>query len=294
MKNVTESTVNLKHGETLFYRFRKGGKHTLLLLHGNMSSSANFDVILDEFDQDFSVYAIDQRGFGKSSYEKPADQMAHYAKDVKAFCEAMNIKRCHLLGWSFGGNVAMQVAIDYPDLVEKLVLCASGSLSGFPVEKKRFFGFISTGRYLSTKAEIAKSVKPLENIRAKRKRSILKLVMFKSLYTNERPSDESYQRYEEAFFQQRNLVDVNYALAHFNISELHNGVVEGNKAMHKLTLPVLILHGKQDKIVPPSVAEAIDYYLKNTTLKVYEEASHALFNDAPALVAKDISDFLKA
>lgn len=292
MKPYEEKTVELKNGETLFYRLKKGGSHTLVLLHGNMSSSANFDILMNTLATDFTIYALDQRGFGNSTYQNPADSIKAYADDLAAFAKALKLDKFNVLGWSFGGNVAMRFAIDYQAMINKLVLLSSGSLQGFPVEKRRFFGLIRTGNYLSSKKDIEKSVKPIEKIREKKQRKLLQMVFKRTLYSNKQPNKARYVKYENAFFQQRNLVDVNYALAHFNITDRFNGVVDGTNELDKLDLPVLILHGKQDKIVPYQVAETLHDSLKNTTLKSFDEGSHALFVDEPKAVCETIFDFL--
>ncbi len=292
MKPFEEKTVAIKNGETLFYRFRKGGNHKLVLLHGNMSSSANFDILMNEISTEFTIYALDQRGFGDSSYEKTADSIKAYADDLAQFAKAVELESFDLLGWSFGGNVAMRFAIDHKKMLNKLVLLSAGGLHGFPVEKRRFFGLIPTGKYLSSKEDIQKSVKPIEKIREKKQRKILQMVFNRTLYSNKKPNKARYVKYEKAFFQQRNLVDVNYALAHFNLTDTSNGVVDGTNEVSKIEVPVLIMHGKLDKIVPYSVAEETSEKLKNAEFKSFEEGSHALFVDETKTVCTTIFDFL--
>ncbi len=294
MTAFEEKTVELSTGETYFYRKRKGGIHKLLLLHGNMNSSVNWDVLMNELATDFTVYAVDLRGFGESSYNTPIDSLKDFSKDLKAFADAMDFKKeLHVAGWSLGGNIAMQFAIDYPDLVEKLVLMSSGPVHGYPMEERKFFGLKKTGNYLSTKEDIADGVKMLENIRKKNKRKTLRLVLNKSLYTHKKPLDGRMVKYEKAFMQQRNLVDVNYALSHFNISHEHNGVTEGSGAVDKLNLPVLILHGKGDKVVPVEYAEKNQQAIgDNARIQLFDDAGHALIVDKLSDVAKAYQDFL--
>ena len=71
----------------------------------------------------FDLLTYDQRGLGRT--DKPAGPytMAHYADDARALLDAVGWDRCAVIGVSFGGMVAQELAIRYPARVEKLVLC---------------------------------------------------------------------------------------------------------------------------------------------------------------------------
>lgn len=106
----------------------------LVLVHGNVSSSVFFDDLIEELASDFHVLAPDFRGYGDSE-RKAIDAtrgMADLSDDVVALLDALEIEGpVDLLGWSAGGNVVLQVAIDHPERVRRLVLEAAGSPFGF-------------------------------------------------------------------------------------------------------------------------------------------------------------------
>lgn len=56
------------------------------------------------------MIAVDQRGFGKSSYHKKNHRLGDWAADLKDFCSVKGIKQCVVNGWSFGGGVSMKFA----------------------------------------------------------------------------------------------------------------------------------------------------------------------------------------
>ena len=296
MKKMTpfdEKTVKLSNGEELFYRKRKGGTDTLVLLHGNMNSSQNWDVLMNEISTDLTIYALDLRGFGDSTYHKPIESIKDFSDDLKDFADKLKLKNFHLSGWSLGGNVAMQFAIDHPDYVDKLVLLSSGPITGYPTPKKRFFGLFKTNEYLKTKEEIEKSVKMIETIREKKRRRLLRLILNKSLYTHSKPNMARLVKYEGAFMKQRNLADVNYALAYFNIAHEHNGVTDGDGSVDNIKAETLIVHGEGDKIVPLKHAEKIKEALGDKAeLKTYSDAGHAVPIDKTKKLAELYFDFL--
>ncbi|MGO0575592.1 alpha/beta fold hydrolase [Ornithinimicrobium panacihumi] len=106
----------------------------LVLVHGNVSSGVFFDALMEQLATDFRVIAPDFRGYGDSE-RRPIDAtrgMRDLSDDVVALLDALEITDpVDLLGWSAGGNVVLQVAIDHPERVRRLVLEAGGSPFGF-------------------------------------------------------------------------------------------------------------------------------------------------------------------
>lgn len=106
----------------------------LVLLHGNVSSSAFFEHLMRDLADDFRLVAPDFRGYGDSE-RRAIDAtrgVADLSDDVAALLDALEVEGpVDVLGWSAGGNVAMQLALDHPHRVRRLVLEAPGSPFGF-------------------------------------------------------------------------------------------------------------------------------------------------------------------
>lgn len=93
----------------------------LVILHGLFGNLDNWSTIARQWADHFKVILVDLRNHGRSPH---ANEMTYplMAQDLAAFLEEQGIDRCHLLGHSMGGKVAMQCALDYPTLVEKLIV----------------------------------------------------------------------------------------------------------------------------------------------------------------------------
>jgi pimeloyl-ACP methyl ester carboxylesterase len=107
----------------------------LLLIHGNVSSGAFFDELMTGLPDGFRVLAPDLRGFGQSE-TKPVDAtrgLRDFSDDLFALMVALGLDQTpiHILGWSVGGGVAMQYALDHPAQVASLILQAPVSPYGF-------------------------------------------------------------------------------------------------------------------------------------------------------------------
>ncbi len=116
-----------------YRRAGEGNARRLLFIHGNLSSSVYVAPLMPLLAEHFDVVAPDLRCFGET---EAADVDAtrgyrDFSDDIHAFVEALGWERFELVGWSMGGNIAMQYAIDHAERVERLVLLAPGSPYGF-------------------------------------------------------------------------------------------------------------------------------------------------------------------
>ena len=105
----------------LFYT-KAGSGPPLLLLHGNGEDGTYFVHQIEEFSRDFTVYAIDTRGHGKSPRGAAPFTISQFADDLLAFMDRQGLPRADILGFSDGGNIALIFALRHPDRVRRLIL----------------------------------------------------------------------------------------------------------------------------------------------------------------------------
>lgn len=106
-------------------------ERTVVLVHGNVSSALFWQEIMEDLPGDLRVIAVDLRGFGGSEHA-PVDAtrgLRDYSDDLFATLEALELETAHFVGWSMGGGVVMQYALDHPVL--SLTLQAPVSPYGF-------------------------------------------------------------------------------------------------------------------------------------------------------------------
>jgi pimeloyl-ACP methyl ester carboxylesterase len=115
------------HGHTVSYR--GGGTGPLLVLvHGITSSSANWEPVLPLLTEHFTVLAPDLLGHGASAKPRGDYSLGAYACLIRDLMAALGHERATVVGHSLGGGVAMQLAYQFPERVERLVLVSSGGL----------------------------------------------------------------------------------------------------------------------------------------------------------------------
>lgn len=91
---------------------------TIVFVHGNVSSALFWQVAMLALPRDVRVIAVDLRGFG-SSDSLPVDAtrgLRDFSDDLHSVLQTLEIPTAHLVGWSMGGGVIMQYALDYPVL----------------------------------------------------------------------------------------------------------------------------------------------------------------------------------
>lgn len=284
MKQYPVQYQELSGGETMAYRVAGEGP-ALLLIHGNQSSSAAFQPMMERLEDASRLIAIDLIGCGDSTYNRRFDSLYELAVQVADFMESQGLSDIPVLGWSTGGGVAMELAASFPGLVSHLVLLSSVGLGGYPVYQIGADGQPDRSRRLCRKEEIAEhpvSVKPVLEAYASGNRAFMKMVWNSVIYRDNPISDEDFEIYLDGMFKQRNLVDVIFALSQFNMKHESNGCAPGSGKVDLLTMPVTILQGSKDLVVPAAWAEEIKSVLGDrATLQMFENGGHSLVTDYP-------------
>lgn len=93
----------------------------LILLHGLFGSLDNLGGIARRLQDEWQIHALDQRNHGASPHTDAMDYPS-MAEDVVAYMDKQGINKACILGHSMGGKVAMQVALQAPERVEKIVV----------------------------------------------------------------------------------------------------------------------------------------------------------------------------
>ena len=132
LPGATSKYVNAAGVTTHYYE--AGAGDALLLLHGGgagADSFGNWRGCLDRFAEHYRVYAVDMVGFGFT--DKPHPHGYSYSQQARnehliAVIEALGLAAVNLIGNSMGGITSMGVAIERPDLVNKLILMGSAGV----------------------------------------------------------------------------------------------------------------------------------------------------------------------
>ena len=93
----------------------------MIILHGLFGTLDNWQTLAKKLAENYTVFIIDQRNHGRSLHAQPFDYTT-LAADLREFMEENWIYQSNLIGHSMGGKTVMQFAMDFPDMVDKLVV----------------------------------------------------------------------------------------------------------------------------------------------------------------------------
>ena len=115
------------HGHDVAYRTAGEGP-VLVLIHGIAGSSSTWSRVMPDLAENYTVVAPDLLGHGESAKPRGDYSLGAYASGIRDLLAVLGHDRATIVGHSLGGGVAMQLAYQFPQLCERLVLVASGGL----------------------------------------------------------------------------------------------------------------------------------------------------------------------
>jgi pimeloyl-ACP methyl ester carboxylesterase len=139
-----ESSGYVDVGALELYYERHGHGAPLVLLHGELGTIEScFARVLPELARHFEVFAVELQGHGHTRDIARPLTYAGMARDLAAFLGAVGLERAHFVGYSMGGAVALQLALDRPQLVDHLVFAGGASFDPSGVYPELLAGFES-------------------------------------------------------------------------------------------------------------------------------------------------------
>ena len=291
---MEKKTVNIGN-EVLAY-LDEGQGDVVLMIHGNMSSSVHYEPLISRLKDRYRCIAVDLRGFGDSSYNHSFDTLDELAEDVNLFLEALDIPSVWLVGWSNGGGVGLKLCALHPEKVKKFFDIEGASLKGYPLYVKDE-KFQSTGKPYENKEALAGdpiSVAPMIPVFERGDAAMMTAVWDATIYTVNKPTREQSELWISETLKQRNIVDLDWALATLNMSDEYTPYGKGDGSIRRVTCPVALTMGEKDIVVPDYMV--LDNYnsLPNAVLFPYENCGHSPMVDCPDRLAADVCAFFEA
>lgn len=116
----------LKVNNIELYYETTGQGQNILFIHGLGSSTRDWEMQIPTFSKNYQTITFDLRGHGQSQKPSGPYSMSLFAKDTADLIKSLGIAPVHVVGISLGGMIAFQLAVDYPELIKRLVIVNSG------------------------------------------------------------------------------------------------------------------------------------------------------------------------
>jgi pimeloyl-ACP methyl ester carboxylesterase len=131
MRDMTHPSVDVNPAFPLPFQ-RIGAGPPLVLVHGYLGGSSQWDGVVPVLKQHFDVITVDLAGYGMANHLAAPTTLADHARNVLATLDHLGIDRFHCLGHSMGGMIAQEITSQASHRVSKLVLYATGPLGCIP------------------------------------------------------------------------------------------------------------------------------------------------------------------
>ncbi len=243
----------------MHYETAGTGKNVLLLLHGNFASWRWWLPVLKHSPRGYRCYAPDMRGCGDTDRPEDGYAIARHAEDLGRLVQALELPRLHLVGHSLGGCVALEYALKNPGMIKSLTLVAPAPAEGQTVLKA-----MNNGRaYAGSAGDIHSAYRMSDRWGTTRK------VFQRALGRMMR------KEYIDCDFEA--LVDdavrMSRDAAAGHMASLQGWDVRG--ALGDLKLPVLVVGGQDDELVPSEALVEVVEKMPQARLFIWPGMGHA-------------------
>ncbi len=278
--NADKSQTLTLHGHSITY-VQNGAGPVLLLIHGMASSLGTWRSVIDPLARNATVIAVDLPGHGASSPAGGDYSLGSLAAGLRDVLTALGHDRATLVGHSLGGGIAMQFSYQFPEMTERLVLVSSGGL-GLEVNLAlRAASLPGASLFLSVTAE------------ATRRASGIAGRVLRATHSPPKPGlDELVRSYAS-------LADADRRAAFLatvrSVVGLNGQTVRaGDRLYLAEDLPVLLIWGSKDPIIPVEHARSAHQLLPHSTLAVFDGVGHFPQVEAPQRFVTTLEDFRAA
>src|SRR6201990_163094 len=275
------ATVTTSDGTEIFYKdWGAGSAQPIVFSHGWPLSSADWDAQMMFFlQQGYRVVAHDRRGHGRSAQVSDGHDMDHYADDLAAVVEHLDLHDAVHVGHSTGGGeVVHYIARHGESRVAKAVLISA--VPPLMVQTEATPGGLPKKVFDDIQAQVATN-----------RSAFYRALPSTAFYGFNRPGVEPIEAIIQNWWRQGM---TGGAKAHYD------GVVAFSQTdftddLKKITVPVLVMHGDDDQVVPYADSGPLSAALvQNGTLKTYQGFPHGMPTTQAATINADLLAFIKS
>jgi len=260
------------NGTDIYYLLAGDGPPLVLVMGLAGNTDWWGEGFLEILSRDFRLLAFDNRGAGRSGFPEGPYTIPILAEDTEAIMEAMGWEKAFVAGFSMGGMIAQELALNRPELVEKLVLIST---------------FCGGEEAVQPEPEILSLINsPKDGIPEEVVARGTAWLLFPKEFLEEHPEtmEDFVRLYLKAPISPRAYAKQVEAVARWG----------SYQRLPRIQCPTLVITGDQDVIIPPENSRILAERIPGAVLQVIPGAGHGLTLQCPAETAQAIARFLSA
>jgi pimeloyl-ACP methyl ester carboxylesterase len=257
------SSITTDHGILHYEAYGRG--RPVVLLHGWLGSWGLWQETMAFLGQNYRTYALDFWGFGESGTKRDTYAVQDYVSLVYSFMEQLGIMSAPLVGHSMGGTVSLAVAIQRPELAEKVVVVGSPIIGSSLSMLLKLFGIRPIGFVVH------------HNLWAF-KLSYHLLARFYS-------SDPHWAAMMDRDISRTNLESFQASISSLRRTDL-------TPQLNQVKVPTMGMYGARDIVVHPKQWKTLKDGVPQARIEYFEKAGHFIMLDEPARFKETLKEFL--
>ena len=248
--------------------FKKSGEGSpLIIIHGLFGTLDNWTSIARQLSEQYTVYLIDQRNHGRSPH---SDEFSYelMADDLKQFIIQLNIENPTILGHSMGGKTAMKFAVQFPNLLNNLIVVDIAPIY-YPLHHQK----IIEGLYSL----------PLESIKNRNEADLELSKYIEIVGVRQFLLKNLYRKEDKSFGWRMNLDSITN-----NLKSIGDGLLDEETYDGK----TLFIRGLNSDYIKDSHFEKISLHFSDYSVFSVENAGHWVHAEAPKTLIEQIGEFM--
>lgn len=254
------------------YYESKGAGEPLILIPGFASGAWTWFKQTEDLSKDFQVITFDPRGIGRS---KALDEdlqnlsIEIFIRDILQIMNDLKIEKANVLGASFGGFVAQEFALSFPEKIDKLILACTSA---------------GGANHVKPDIEILRSFTPDQNLTVgERVRKFIR-----PAFTNEFNAERADEVEKVCQMREQNSVDDSVYMAQLQVAFSF----DTSEKLKEIKNETLVLTGDKDSVVPMDNSINLAEKIPNAKLEIIKNGSHMFFVENAEEFNRSVKNFL--
>ena len=268
MCSDVESGYVRSNGARLFYERQGSGFPLVFVSGGGVMDRRCWDEEFQNFAPHFSVIRYDVRGIGKS--ERPTQEFSH-SHDLHELLKALEVRRAHVIGLSVGGAIAIDFTLDHPEMVDHVVLAASGLSDDAKAEENQ------------------QGLTMLSEMTQKQGIESVAQLTVDAPFVISKENETQRERIKQIYIDNRDVFE-----SGFPIYSLWKPTLSAGARLSEIHAPTLVVRGDQDNAAYIKITDKVASAVPKAQKIVLPGGTHFINLDKPKEFAEAVLNFLKS